>query len=608
MTPTPTRPTYPDMIVNNLPSDLTERDQWVGWVWAMSKGTWTKIPKNPATGRNAKTSDPATWGSFAAALAYATRHGCGIGYVLCADDPFVGIDFDHVVDPVTGEIEPGALARIRALDSYTDLSPRDGAKVIVRATKPGHRCVNRAADIEMYAERRLFTLTGRTLAETPATIEPRQDALTALYRDLFGDDTPATAAPRTAPTLTLADEEIIAAAERISPKFSRLWNGSIDGYPSHSEARSGLVYVLAGYTKDPAQLDRLFMASGLYREDKWPRERDRVIGDALRDVTWQYDPTPKPSPSAPPPAPAVTRAADSDDAGEACGAERARIAELEARVAALEAERDAEREGRIIAEDRYWTQTRIILNPNLTPGEAIGAVVILNELQHRIAAGEQDEDGWIKVSLGALSKGYGRRSDEAPEYIDPATGEIKEADRPRLSRSTVSRQLKRFEEWGIVDRYVDEDARDEKGRPKSELYVRPCATTRETMLRLGTIKPEKERTHGGYRPPKPDPRPAKCPEHPDSDVFVTEIACAVCQERHRVDPPVLIAAPSPEDASQDATQADVAQSVSLESKMQRSPSRPRRHHPRPERVRLAHQDAMHYVPQEPAWVAAAMED
>jgi hypothetical protein len=73
-------------------------------------------------------------------------------------------------------------------------------------------------------------------------------------------------------------------------KFKRLYGGDISDYPSHSNADSALVFILAWWTHDPSQIDRIFRSSGLYR-DKWNSPRGNstygalLIGDALRYVT-----------------------------------------------------------------------------------------------------------------------------------------------------------------------------------------------------------------------------------------------------------------------------------------------------------------------------------
>src|SRR5262249_12082499 len=54
--------------VSGIPAELWERDQWVAWRSTRRDGKWTKVPVNPATGKNASSTDRETWGTFAAAL------------------------------------------------------------------------------------------------------------------------------------------------------------------------------------------------------------------------------------------------------------------------------------------------------------------------------------------------------------------------------------------------------------------------------------------------------------------------------------------------------------------------------------------------------------
>ena len=99
----------------------------------------------------------------------------------------------------------------------------------------------------------------------------------------------------TGPALNLTDEDLVERASRAQngPKFQRLWDGVITGYPSQSEADEALLCILAFWTqKDPGSMDRLFRASGLYREDKWEREdyRTRSINGAISKTSETYQP------------------------------------------------------------------------------------------------------------------------------------------------------------------------------------------------------------------------------------------------------------------------------------------------------------------------------
>ncbi len=90
------------------------------------------------------------------------------------------------------------------------------------------------------------------------------------------------------------DEEIIALARgaKNSAKFEALWSGDISVYPSSSEADQALVSLLAFYTQDEGQLDRLYRQSGLCRQ-KWlerPDYRHRTITRALSNLRETYTP------------------------------------------------------------------------------------------------------------------------------------------------------------------------------------------------------------------------------------------------------------------------------------------------------------------------------
>src|SRR5690349_21235281 len=104
-----TRPFDLDHLKRMVPLELRERQQWVIWRYEEKDGRPTKMPYEPvataAKRRRASTTDPDTWGQFGSALAVCDLEKYdGVGFVLSADDPYVGIDLDHCRDPHTGEI------------------------------------------------------------------------------------------------------------------------------------------------------------------------------------------------------------------------------------------------------------------------------------------------------------------------------------------------------------------------------------------------------------------------------------------------------------------------------------------------------------------------
>ena len=81
---------------------LQTEPRWVGWRTETRKGRSTKVPYMPGTGRLASVTDPSTWGSHAAACAM--RGVDGQGFVLTGHENLAACDFDHCIDPGTGEV------------------------------------------------------------------------------------------------------------------------------------------------------------------------------------------------------------------------------------------------------------------------------------------------------------------------------------------------------------------------------------------------------------------------------------------------------------------------------------------------------------------------
>ncbi len=168
-----------------IPADLRDSPHWVRWKLATRNGSKkpTKVPLYPAADMLASSTDPATWGTFAECLAHAKEHGaCGIGYVLTVDDPFVGVDFDHVI--TDGRLDPVAAAIIEDLHSYSEVSPSGtGVRVIVRGRIPPetkHKAdLGNGSVLEFWDSKRFITMTGNLL---PGSIEDITDATEALCR------------------------------------------------------------------------------------------------------------------------------------------------------------------------------------------------------------------------------------------------------------------------------------------------------------------------------------------------------------------------------------------------------------------------------------------
>jgi len=267
----------------SVPDELKALPQWVVWRLEEREGKTTKIPYNARyPTRRAASDRPETWSDFRqAAFTLENEPGLkfsGIGFVLLP--PYIGVDFDHIRDPTTGTIERKALDEIRLLDSYSELSPSGtGVHIIVRGSLPDDG--KKAGDREVYTKGRYFTVTGMHLEGTPLTINENQGAIETLWQRWFPALIPTMQDRKEIPPHEEEDDTIIARCAKIG-KFKALFEGNAAGYPSQSEADLALCTILALYTRDKAQINRIFRKSGLYR-DKWDREdySARTIDKAL---------------------------------------------------------------------------------------------------------------------------------------------------------------------------------------------------------------------------------------------------------------------------------------------------------------------------------------
>jgi putative DNA primase/helicase len=292
-----------------IPDQLRRRPHWVTWTLETrtdkdGEKKATKVPRRPNDlSINASSTDPSTWAAYAVALATCPKPGAksGIGFMF-GGSGFTGIDLDNCIDTDTGEVAPWAAKIVEEFNSYSELSPSGrGIHIFVEAQMPGGKGHSRAyggGKVESYSEGRFFTVTGRQLAGTPPTIEKRQEVLNAFVERLWPQK-PEPAPPRSSAGLTLSDQEILEKCRRAAngAKFCRLYDsGDLTEYAGdHSDADLALVGIMAFYTDDEAQLDRLFRSSAMFRL-KWEERRPegtyglRTIGVALASKRRSYDP------------------------------------------------------------------------------------------------------------------------------------------------------------------------------------------------------------------------------------------------------------------------------------------------------------------------------
>jgi primase-polymerase (primpol)-like protein len=284
--------------LSKFPQELKAKAQWVGH-------THDKTPINPKTGGNAQADNPETWGTFPQTVKYYEAHKengiAGVGREFSFYDPYCGIDLDHCRDPETGEIEPWAWEIIKRFASYTEISPSGtGVHIWIKGKLPpgaeNQKNLEGGRKIEVYDVGRYFTVTGQHLAGTPPTIQDRDKELKTFHAQVIAKPKPPTNSPGLSPTLSFADSEIIEKlrSAKNGEKFDRLWRGDISEYGGDdSGADLAFCDMVAFYTQDREQIDRLYRASALNR-DKWDKRRGtstygaKTIEKALAGITETY--------------------------------------------------------------------------------------------------------------------------------------------------------------------------------------------------------------------------------------------------------------------------------------------------------------------------------
>lgn len=289
----------------SLPHELEEIKSLPQWVcyqnqWNERKQKNSKIPKNPATGYGAKANDPATWATYAEAVAAARRFNFdGVGFEFAAG--YMGIDLDNVIG-ADGKINAVAAEIVATIDSYTEYSP-SGKGLHILCKCPGANPIgsrNDAIGLEMYNNGRFFTVTGKPYGAAKP-IQERTEQVKAVYMEYLYKP------PKEQPKAQTCTGSIPMGSYRDTGTDADLWqkmfnsakgreiqalySGDISGHDNdHSRADQALANHLAYWTNnDAARIDRMFRQSGLMRP-KWEQKRgaqtygERTIAAAIANT------------------------------------------------------------------------------------------------------------------------------------------------------------------------------------------------------------------------------------------------------------------------------------------------------------------------------------
>ena len=244
----------------NIPLELRLLKQWVVW----REG---KVPYQ-LNGQLADVTDPRTWNTFDACVAALSNPlNIGIGFVFTASDPYSFIDLDNALGDQA--IIATHLKIAHEFNSYSEVSPSGmGLHIIVKGKVLAGR---RRSKVEIYSSGRYATMTGHIHNRT--TINDCKELLTSLWEQM-GSGPVAQSIYQGNDKEEYSDEEIIKrATEAVNgDKFVKLLSGEWHNYySSQSEADFAFIDIIAFYTQNRIQIQRIFRNSPLGFRDKAKR-------------------------------------------------------------------------------------------------------------------------------------------------------------------------------------------------------------------------------------------------------------------------------------------------------------------------------------------------
>lgn len=280
-----------------VPEELKALPQWVNWGQKNSTGRNVKRPYNPKTKVLAKPGQLETCGTFAQALQNVhSGDFAGVGFMFADGGGICGVDFDHCIQPETGELQSEVSNWVKRFGSYTEVSQSGtGLHVICKGKLPGGGIHKNFT--ELYDSGRYFALTGNG----KNTLCNAQAAVDALYTKLQAKDEASAIQPsmqsRTGiPELT--DSEVIKKVKcsKSGTAFQGLFYRGTGKTDDKSSLDLSLCNMLAFYCSNVEQIDCIFRQSALYREEKWDKPHytggetygHHTVAEAWRSCTEHY--------------------------------------------------------------------------------------------------------------------------------------------------------------------------------------------------------------------------------------------------------------------------------------------------------------------------------
>jgi putative DNA primase/helicase len=473
-----TRPVFiPLADASAFPPELLTPSNWTAYDLEGRDGKFTKIPYNPHTGQWAKSNDPATWGTFAEAYAFAAKRGMGVMFMLAP--PFFAFDLDDCYDD-DGQLSPLAVSVLGEIYTYTERSvSRKGVKGIGYGKKPGTRCRRKGLQLEIYDRVRPLALTGDRLPDAPLAINDCQEGLDFIHGAAFGDEQAAPAVAWNPAAITDDDDQAVLDSLRNfrnGAKFDRYWNGQDDGDPSGGD--QGLANMIAWRVgPDMGRIEALFNASARAGRDKWQKRadyRERTIRKAIERCNGRFyeaRPAFRPLPS-----PTVTPAtAQPVEDLDPVLAEYLALPHEELARRAYRAEQLAAR-----AQKTLSSVIKVRSNPFIkAERDTLTACIV--DIKAERANGRGDAEGWVRQPAVRIAETAGKGD------------------------KTVSKHRHLGEEWGLIELKLVQETDQTTGQRRTVTYARTIQDPDEALDALVTLNPDRgeKKDWGGKREPCP---------------------------------------------------------------------------------------------------------
>ncbi len=243
------------------------------------------MPYQPETGLGAKSNNSSSFVPYKTAVQASGYDGIGIGIFngICA------VDLDNCVSD-SGYYTQTAAEIVALMHSYTEYSPSGNGLHILFSAKgfqydtKRFYIMNHQAGIEVYvagATNKYVTVTGNRCEDYE--YGDRTQELQTLLDKFMRRPEASTENAINAKNSDLSMEQLLqlAKSSKNGAAFTALWNGSLEGYSSPSEADLALCSHLAFWTgRDAAKMDTMFRQSGLMR-DKWDRQQSGTTYGAI---------------------------------------------------------------------------------------------------------------------------------------------------------------------------------------------------------------------------------------------------------------------------------------------------------------------------------------